>query len=147
VSGGRVILEGTVPDRRMKHAIEDVADATSGVNDVENRVRVVRSWPHMREEQRGDGSGSDTRGEDVTQRHGTGTTSSHTSTGTQTEEHATGASEGATFGGATTALSEDASGSGAPYQGNNTASRGPGTADDLAGRSVSSSSTAKPPSE
>jgi hypothetical protein len=41
VLGGRVTLEGTVPDRRMKHAIEDVADTTSGVQDVDNRVRVV----------------------------------------------------------------------------------------------------------
>ena len=40
VSGGKVVIEGTVPDRRMKHAIEDIADATAGVNDVDNRVRL-----------------------------------------------------------------------------------------------------------
>lgn len=40
VSGGKVLIEGTVPDRRMKHAIEDIADATAGVNDVDNRVRL-----------------------------------------------------------------------------------------------------------
>jgi hypothetical protein len=42
VSGGKVTVEGTVPERRMKHAIEDMAEATFGVNDVENRVRVAR---------------------------------------------------------------------------------------------------------
>jgi osmotically-inducible protein OsmY len=41
VSGGRVLLEGTVPDGYMKHAIEDLADAAPGVQDVENRLRVV----------------------------------------------------------------------------------------------------------
>ena len=42
VSGGKVTLQGTVPDRRMKHAIEDMAGACSGVSDVENRVRVAQ---------------------------------------------------------------------------------------------------------
>jgi len=40
VSGGKVVLEGTVPSRHMKHAIEDVADAAPGVQDVDNRIRV-----------------------------------------------------------------------------------------------------------
>jgi hypothetical protein len=40
VNGGKVIMDGTVPERRMKHAIEDMAVATSGVTDVENKVRV-----------------------------------------------------------------------------------------------------------
>lgn len=42
VSGAKVVLEGTVPERRMKHAIEDLADACPGVQDIENRIRVVR---------------------------------------------------------------------------------------------------------
>jgi osmotically-inducible protein OsmY len=42
VSGGRVKLEGTVKDRRSKHAIEDIADDCSGVTDVDNRIRVQR---------------------------------------------------------------------------------------------------------
>lgn len=42
VSGAKVVLEGTVPDRRMKHAIEDLADACPGVQDIENRIRVKR---------------------------------------------------------------------------------------------------------
>src|SRR6202000_1252377 len=41
VLGGRVTLEGTVPSRHMKHTIEDVADTTTGVQDVDNRIRVV----------------------------------------------------------------------------------------------------------
>jgi osmotically-inducible protein OsmY len=40
VHEGRVILEGTVPQRWMKHAIENVAATVWGVEDVENRVRV-----------------------------------------------------------------------------------------------------------
>ena len=46
VLGGKVVLEGTVPSRRMKHAIEDIADAAPGVQDVDNRIRVdsVAGW-------------------------------------------------------------------------------------------------------
>ena len=40
VNAGKVVIDGTVPDRRMKHAIEDMAVATSGVSDVENKIRV-----------------------------------------------------------------------------------------------------------
>ena len=43
VKDGKVTLEGTVPERRMKHTIEDMAEACSGVNDVENKLRVSRS--------------------------------------------------------------------------------------------------------
>ena len=42
VSGAKVVLEGTVPERRMKHAIEDLTDACPGVQDIENRIRVRR---------------------------------------------------------------------------------------------------------
>jgi osmotically-inducible protein OsmY len=42
VSGGRVILEGTVIDRYAKHEIEDHAAECLGVEDVENRIRVER---------------------------------------------------------------------------------------------------------
>lgn len=42
VSAARVVLEGTVPERRMKHAIEDLVDACPGVQDIENRIRVKR---------------------------------------------------------------------------------------------------------
>jgi len=41
VLGGKVVLEGTVPDRYMKHAIEDLCDAAPGVEDIENRIRVT----------------------------------------------------------------------------------------------------------
>jgi uncharacterized protein len=40
VDGGRVTLEGTVPERRMKHCIEDLVDACPGVQDIDNRIRV-----------------------------------------------------------------------------------------------------------
>lgn len=41
VQGGKVVLEGTVPSRHMKHAIEDIADGAPGVQDVDNRIRVT----------------------------------------------------------------------------------------------------------
>jgi len=43
VVSGKVNLEGTVPDRYMKHAIEDLVDACPGVQDIDNRVRVDRT--------------------------------------------------------------------------------------------------------
>jgi hypothetical protein len=42
VREGNVTLEGIVPERRMKHTIEDIAAAIRGVFDVVNRIRVVR---------------------------------------------------------------------------------------------------------
>lgn len=43
VASGRVTLEGAVEERWMKYAIEDIADRCHGVEDIDNRVRVVRS--------------------------------------------------------------------------------------------------------
>ncbi|GAA5234920.1 BON domain-containing protein [Verticiella sediminum] len=43
VADGVVTLDGTVPVRGMKHAIEDIADDCVGVKDVENRIKVRRS--------------------------------------------------------------------------------------------------------
>lgn len=42
VSGARVLLRGTVPERAMKHRAEDLADAIFGVAEIENHVRVQR---------------------------------------------------------------------------------------------------------
>jgi hypothetical protein len=42
VAGGKVTLDGTVPERRMKHEIEDLAEACAGVKEVDNRIRVQR---------------------------------------------------------------------------------------------------------
>jgi hypothetical protein len=41
VRGGRVTLEGSVPSRHMKHAIEDMVDRCPGVMEIDNRVRVA----------------------------------------------------------------------------------------------------------
>jgi osmotically-inducible protein OsmY len=41
VSDGKVTLEGTVSERREKHAIEDLVMECFGVQDVENRIRVA----------------------------------------------------------------------------------------------------------
>jgi len=40
VQDGHVELTGAVPERRMKHAIEDLAAACPGVQEVDNRLRV-----------------------------------------------------------------------------------------------------------
>ena len=40
VKEGKVTLDGSVPERWMKHSIEDIADHCAGVRDVDNRVRV-----------------------------------------------------------------------------------------------------------
>lgn len=41
VAGGEVMLEGSVPDRRMKYEIEDVAAGCWGVREVDNRLHVT----------------------------------------------------------------------------------------------------------
>jgi hypothetical protein len=40
-SGGTITLEGTVEQRWMKHRAEDIADACSGVKEVDNRIQVI----------------------------------------------------------------------------------------------------------
>jgi osmotically-inducible protein OsmY len=42
VTGARAVLDGTVPQRWMKHAIEDLVDACPGVQDIDNRIRISR---------------------------------------------------------------------------------------------------------
>lgn len=42
VHGGHVVLEGEVPERRMKYEIEDIAAGCLGVMDITNRIRVSR---------------------------------------------------------------------------------------------------------
>jgi osmotically-inducible protein OsmY len=41
-NGGTIVLRGSVPERRMKHRIEDIAAECAGVEDVDNRIRVER---------------------------------------------------------------------------------------------------------
>jgi len=53
VQNGRVTLEGSVPQRHMKHRIEDIADQCSGVQDVDNRVRVQRESSQSGGQQQG----------------------------------------------------------------------------------------------
>lgn len=42
VAEGKVTLEGTVKNRRVKHAIEDCTDDCTGVVDIDNRITVQR---------------------------------------------------------------------------------------------------------
>lgn len=60
VMEGTVILEGTVPERRTKHGIEDIAEQSLGVTDVDNKIRISRpasetSWSGRRESSEVDG--------------------------------------------------------------------------------------------
>jgi osmotically-inducible protein OsmY len=71
VSDGRVTLDGTVPDRYMKHAIEDLVDECPGVQDIDNRVRVQREGASTSSLS---GSGTSDAGASTTSRTG-GTTS------------------------------------------------------------------------
>jgi len=58
VSNCRVTLEGTVPDRYMKHEIEDLVDAAPGVQDIDNRIRVERrGMGRSAEQSAGQGTG------------------------------------------------------------------------------------------
>lgn len=41
VRAGKVTLEGMVPSRQMKHAIEDMVDVCPGVTEIDNRIRVA----------------------------------------------------------------------------------------------------------
>jgi hypothetical protein len=45
VRAGKVTLEGAVPSRHMKHAIEDMVDDCPGVTEIDNRIRVGSSSP------------------------------------------------------------------------------------------------------
>jgi hypothetical protein len=44
VKNGRVVLQGTVPERFMKYEIENIAATTLGVKDVENNITVPRRF-------------------------------------------------------------------------------------------------------
>ncbi|HYF57386.1 MAG TPA: BON domain-containing protein [Burkholderiaceae bacterium] len=48
VRDGHVFLDGTVPERRMKHLIEDVVDRCLGVREIENRLRLRPGEPGRR---------------------------------------------------------------------------------------------------
>ena len=48
VKNGTVTLEGCVPQRQMKHRIEDIVEQCIGVGDVENRIRVQRAGQQTR---------------------------------------------------------------------------------------------------
>ncbi len=73
VKQGDVTLTGTVTSREQKRRAEDIAERTSGVNEVTNQIRVAR------DDQQGQGkSGAWTKEDSGT----TGTASSRPTTGT-----------------------------------------------------------------
>jgi osmotically-inducible protein OsmY len=76
VVSGKVTLDGTVPDRYMKHYIEDLVDACPGVQDIDNRIRVDANsgrWPEDTRSSSATGSSSGTSGQT-----GSGTSSTTT---------------------------------------------------------------------
>ncbi len=117
----KVTLEGTVPERRMKHAIEDMAEACPGVVDVENRLRV----------------------QSASQRWGYGGSSEPTNAGTGSTTHGAGSSTGGT--GTTSSTSPGGAGmSGKGAEGGSSgSSRDGGISAGMATQGTSSSSTTK----
>jgi osmotically-inducible protein OsmY len=81
VQTGKVTLDGTVPERRMKHVIEDIVDACPGVQDIDNRVRVARGDPSASANDSGTGTGSSASSATGTY----GAPSSRTGTGSKKE--------------------------------------------------------------
>lgn len=55
---GTLVLDGTVPERRMKHRIEDIAEQCIGVSDIENRIRVSRSNDGVRAQKQEEDTGT-----------------------------------------------------------------------------------------
>ena len=89
VSGGNVILEGNVPERRMRHAIEDLVDDCYGVRDIDNRLRVQRFYGETTS-----GAAAESRsqyGQSVSQQSGS---QSGQSSGSGTQQNITAAQTG-----------------------------------------------------
>lgn len=69
---GCVVLEGTVPSRRMKHRVEDIADSVFGVKEVWNRLRVAGNRAGGGRQSSIPGTGTAAGGSDVHQVPGQG---------------------------------------------------------------------------
>ena len=97
VAGAKVTLEGTVPDRNMKHAIEDLVDACPGVQDIDNRVRVARNASSYGSgTTQGGGTTSGSSGTSASTGSGYGASSSATGTTTGTASGTTSGASSAT---------------------------------------------------
>jgi hypothetical protein len=76
VADCKVTLEGTVDQRWMKHRAEDIADACSGVKEVDNRITVAPSSRDL-----GGASRSTSKSGSAKTAAGSGTTGSQGTTG------------------------------------------------------------------
>jgi hypothetical protein len=89
VADGTVTLTGTVPERHMKHAIEDLADSCSGVKDVDNKVRVQRRGSEWDETGSTSSAGTSSGVSGSTGGTASGTTTGSTSTGSSSSRSKT----------------------------------------------------------
>lgn len=58
VSNGNVTLQGTVDSRRTKNLLEEIADCVSGVEDIDNQIKVKRGSQDSRDSSTSGGSNS-----------------------------------------------------------------------------------------
>ena len=84
VKDGRVELQGNVPQRWMKHAVEDVVEQCFGVHDVENRIRTQSqtSQHSQGDSQRGASASQRSPGQTTTTSTSSATGSTGSSSGT-----------------------------------------------------------------
>jgi hypothetical protein len=62
VSNGNVTLQGTVSSRRTKNLLEEIADCVSGVEDIDNQIKVKRGSQDSFDSSNRSGSGSSSSG-------------------------------------------------------------------------------------
>jgi hypothetical protein len=88
VKDGQVTLQGTVDERYMKHAIEDLVDGCPGVKDIDNRIRVARgdSWGSEAGSRAGESGGRGSR-QEGTSGGGAATSPSEGSSRSSTDKH------------------------------------------------------------
>jgi hypothetical protein len=97
--GGKIVLEGNVDQRWMKHRVEDIAESCAGVRDIDNRIRVATGNSSLSSSQRGATTASGALGGQ------SASSSSSSSLGSAS----TGSDDAARLASSTTAKSKDAS--------------------------------------
>lgn len=86
VSGGEVALTGTVNDRWSKRRAEDIAESVSGVNNVENRLRIKREDYNTLQTNPAITTGTTSFGSGIASENNTTISNTDTTTGSSTGE-------------------------------------------------------------